>query len=316
MLQRRHPRVSPRKKSLGNSPHNSRRIVNRADRQGSNRVFSAAENPYMKLNPAQTAVKHLNQDIALMKASKANEAKALKSISAQEQQAIDSFSASPDLAHGLSALATVFKLGMKEVQVKDSYGQRISAERKAGIGELKKAEPALTFKKLNQDRQALGLKALKAPPPSMTHKGAEAVKIAHSVLGHNISQLKHSGPLAKYLDKWPGNNVCCANFVSACLQKAGLIKNSEHSDNVRGLASKLGHDKNWSHVSSHNMKVGDVVCFDVPGEGHFAHVEMFNGYVNGRPTFIGSNNVNSDGTQRISIGHAGYAIDAVYRHKG
>jgi hypothetical protein len=63
------------------------------------------------------------------------------------------------------------------------------------------------------------------------------------------------------------------------------------------------------------MKVGDVVCFSVPGEGPFSHVEFFNGYKNGRATFIGSNNVNSDGTQRISVRH-GYPIAAVFRYVG
>ena len=60
----------------------------------------------------------------------------------------------------------------------------------------------------------------------------------------------------------------------------------------------------------------DVVAFEVPGEGHYAHTEIFAGYKNGRPTFIGSNNVNADGTQRISEGYAGYAIDAAFRYRG
>ena len=269
----------------------------------------------MKLTPAQTAARKLNTDLAALKTSKATEAKDLKTIATQEKQLVDSFTASPDLATGMAALEKMFSLGVKEQQTRDTFGKRITAETSTGRALLKKAEPALTFKKLNQDRKDLGLKALKAPPPSM-HKGAAAITAAKSVLGHNISQLKYSGPLAKYLDKWPGNNVCCANFVSACLQKAGLITHSEHNDNVRGLAANLSRDKNFSKVSSHHMQPGDVVCFDVPGEGHYAHVEMFEGYKNGVAQFIGSNNRNADGTQRITQGPAGYAIDAVFRHKG
>lgn len=143
-----------------------------------------------------------------------------------------------------------------------------------------------------------------------------AYQNARAVLGRNISSLKYSGPLARYLDKWPGNNVCCANFVSACLEKAGQINHHEHNDNVRGLASNLAHDSRWARTSLANAKPGDVVCFDVPGEGHYGHVVMFAGWKNGHPTFIGSNNVNNDGSQRITEGPMGYAIDAIYHFHG
>jgi LysM repeat protein len=152
--------------------------------------------------------------------------------------------------------------------------------------------------------------------PSTPGAGGNALAIARSDLGRNISDLKYNGNLAADLDKWPGNNVCCANFVSAVLQKAGQIKPSEHNDNVVGLSNNLANDPNWRRADPSHLSPGDVVCFDVPGEGHFAHVEMFAGYVNGRPTFIGSNNVNSDGSQRITEGGAGYSIDAAYHYVG
>jgi LysM repeat protein len=146
--------------------------------------------------------------------------------------------------------------------------------------------------------------------------GVKAYEIARSVLGQNFSTLKHSGPLAAYLDKWVPNNVGCADFVSACLQKAGEIKAGEHNDNVRGLANNLSRDKHWSKVSLKNAKPGDVVCFDVPGEGHYGHTEIFAGWKNGRPLFIGSNNVNPDGSQRVSEGSVGYGIDAIFHYHG
>ena len=145
---------------------------------------------------------------------------------------------------------------------------------------------------------------------------ASAYNAATNVLGRNISDLKYNGPLAKYLDKWPGNNVCCANFVSACLQAAGQISAGQHSDNVSGLASNLRNDSKFSQVSLANAKPGDVVCFNVPGEGPYSHVEMFAGWKNGSPQFIGSNNVNADGTQRISQGYAGYPIAAIFHYHG
>ena len=151
-----------------------------------------------------------------------------------------------------------------------------------------------------------------------SHGGsAAAFDAARSVLGRNIQDLKYHGPLAQFLDKWPSSHVCCANFVSACLEKAGQISPSEHNDNVRGLSHNLRADPRWEAVSIKNAKPGDVVCFDVPGEGHMAHVEMFAGHdASGRSRFIGSNNVNPDGSQRISEGHVGYGVDIVWHFKG
>ncbi len=147
-------------------------------------------------------------------------------------------------------------------------------------------------------------------------RGTDAYNVARSVLNRNISDLKYNGELAKYLDKWPGNNVCCANFVSASLEKAGLIKHSEHNDSVKGLAANLRNDPHWSETSLKNAKPGDVVAFNVPGEGPMSHVVMFAGWKNGSPTFIGSNNVNRDGSQRITEGRMGYPVGAVFHYNG
>jgi hypothetical protein len=190
----------------------------------------------------------------------------------------------------------------------------VTKARHQALKDLKPAEYHLGLKQTDKDRKALGLRALKhvVRPP---HRGADVLKAARSVKGHNIQYLKYHGPIAKYLDKWPSSHVCCANFVSACLQKEGLIKGGEHDDSVVGLAHNLARDKNWHRVSSHHMKPGDVVSFEVPGEGHMAHVEIFSGYKHGVAQFIGSNNVNADGSQRVVEGHVGYHIDTVYRHR-
>ncbi len=268
---------------------------------------------------AQAAVKRLNADIKAMQAAQASEKKALGTIQKQEQAVLDSFASNPNptAADELAALKKMFALGESQVQTKDKWDAKISHDRADGRAMLKPAEPALKFNQLNADRKALGLKPLAKPPPSeVKGKGSKALDVARSDLGKNISYLKYHGNLASDLDKWPGNNVCCANFVSACLQKAGLIKNSEHSDNVRGLSANLSKDKNWSKVNPSHLQPGDVVAFEVPGEGHYAHTEIFAGYKNGRPTFIGSNNVNADGSQRITEGYAGYHIDAAYHYVG
>ncbi len=142
-----------------------------------------------------------------------------------------------------------------------------------------------------------------------------AFNAARSVLGKNIQGLKYSGPLAKYLDKWPSDTVCCANFVSACQQDAGLMTASMHTDSVANLSSELSSNKNWEKVSLRNAKPGDVVIFNVPGEGAYGHTVMFAGWKGGVAQFIGSNNVNADGSQRITEGPMGYGITAIYQHK-
>jgi LysM repeat protein len=204
----------------------------------------------------------------------------------------------------------------------------IASRNGISLSALERANPQVTNPNLIRVGQRLNIPGrsgtvgapppVSAPPPAVGSGGGSsaAFNIARSVLGTNISSLKYSGPLAQYLDKWPGNNVCCANFVSACLEKAGQIQHSEHNDNVSGLANNLAHDSRWNRSSLANAQPGDVVCFDVPGEGHMAHVVMFAGWKNGQPTFIGSNNANPDGSQRITEGYMNYSVDAVYHFHG
>jgi LysM repeat protein len=45
------------------------------------------------------------------------------------------------------------------------------------------------------------------------------------------------------------------------------------------------------------------------------HVVLFAGWQNGRPLFIGSNNVNSDGSQRVSYSQMRYPIMAIHQHR-
>jgi hypothetical protein len=43
-------------------------------------------------------------------------------------------------------------------------------------------------------------------------------------------------------------------------------------------------------------------------------VVLFAGWKNGKPVYIGSNNVNRDGTQRISYSTANYPIMAIHHY--
>ena len=129
--------------------------------------------------------------------------------------------------------------------------------------------------------------------------GNNAAAIAEQFIGRNAGELKHSDELP--MQSWVPNNVNCANFVSACLQKAGLITAGQGSASVDQLANNL-RAGGWQPTSLANATPGDVVLMQSNGQ---SHVVLFAGHdASGQPRFIGSNNVNADGTQRISWGGA------------
>ena len=129
-------------------------------------------------------------------------------------------------------------------------------------------------------------------------EGGNAAAIAEQFIGRNAGELKFSDELP--MESWVPNNVNCANFVSAVLQKAGVIEPGQASASVDQLASNLKGD-GWTTVSLQDAKPGDVVLMQRDGQ---SHVVLFAGFENGTPKFIGSNNVNADGSQRISWGGA------------
>jgi LysM repeat protein len=128
--------------------------------------------------------------------------------------------------------------------------------------------------------------------------GNNAAAIAEQFIGRNAGELKYSDDLP--MADWVPNNVNCANFVSACLQKAGLIDASQASASVDQLANNLKAD-GWSTVSLRDARPGDVVLMQRDGQ---SHVVLFAGFEGGQPTFIGSNNINPDGSQQVSWGGA------------
>ncbi|MBI5496316.1 MAG: peptidoglycan-binding protein [Deltaproteobacteria bacterium] len=147
-------------------------------------------------------------------------------------------------------------------------------------------------------------------------KGQDALRIAKSVLGRNAGDIKYHGPLARDMNDWVPNNVNCANFVSAVLEKAGMITNGQHHDAVRGLRDNLRRDRDWKEQRTlAGAKPGDVVMFHTSHS--WGHVVMFAGWdSHHRPLFIGSNNVNADGSQRVTMGHSNYRIDGVFHFRG
>lgn len=132
------------------------------------------------------------------------------------------------------------------------------------------------------------------PTPAGNATGARAVQIAESFLGRNASELKRSGELP--MNPNVPSNLCCANFVSAVLEKNGQLSKSEHTDAVRVLNTTL-RKKGWNEVSMANAKPGDVVIMQ---RGGVSHTEIVAKNENGKITLVGSNNRNADGSQRIT----------------
>ncbi|SDY10339.1 hypothetical protein SAMN05421504_104514 [Amycolatopsis xylanica] len=132
------------------------------------------------------------------------------------------------------------------------------------------------------------------PAKPIDARGDNPAKIAEKFLGRNASDLKRSGELPA-MQPWVPNDVNCANFVSGCLEAAGLIDKSQASASVAGLAANLEAD-GWVSIPLSEAKPGDVV---IANGGH--HVVLYAG--DGQ--FIGSNNVNPDGSQKVSMGGGG-----------
>ena len=150
-------------------------------------------------------------------------------------------------------------------------------------------------------------------PASQGPKGSP-FDIAKSHLDKNAGSLKmEKSGVGADMEDWVPNNVNCANFVSACLEQAGQIKNGQHHNAVVGLAANLDKDPNFKRVSLANAKPGDVASMKTPG-GH--HVVMYAGTKNGKPLFIGSNNINKDGSQRISFTQMNYPIMSIHQYRG
>ncbi|HJT97759.1 MAG TPA: LysM peptidoglycan-binding domain-containing protein [Rhodanobacteraceae bacterium] len=142
---------------------------------------------------------------------------------------------------------------------------------------------------------------VEGPGSTSPASGNKVVDIAKSFLGRNASELKRSGALP--MNPNVPSDVCCANFVSAVLQKAGVI--NFHTDLVSGSNSgdpnaigTMLKARGWHVVDAAHAKPGDVCILNNGG-----HVELVAGNSNGNITLIGSNNINADGTQQISYGH-------------
>lgn len=151
--------------------------------------------------------------------------------------------------------------------------------------------------------------------PGQTGPASSAFAVARAQLGKNAGSLKlEGGALGRAMEDWVPNNVNCASFVAGCLEAAGQITHRDYSASCMTLQAKLDANPNFRRVSLANASPGDVVTFATSGGGH--HTVMFAGWANGKPQYIGSNNVNADGSQRITQGYMNYTLLSVQHYVG
>lgn len=139
-------------------------------------------------------------------------------------------------------------------------------------------------------------------PAPVGGSSSDAARIAEKYLGWWAGDLKVSGHLP--MDPSVPNTVNCANFVSAVLQKAGLINfhtnlvTGSNSGNPQALGTKL-KAAGWTVVPASQARPGDVAIVNNGG-----HVELVHSNNNGKITLIGSNNTGGgSGPQKVSYGN-------------
>lgn len=123
--------------------------------------------------------------------------------------------------------------------------------------------------------------------------------IARSYLGQNASSLKTNSNDNLPMDPNCPSTECCANFVSAVLVQSGELPANLHTDSVAQLKDTL-QSRGWTAVPASEAKPGDVVIMQ---GGGISHTEI----VSGQGQMIGSNNINADGTQKVSTNSLSYA---------
>ncbi|MBI3924355.1 MAG: CHAP domain-containing protein [Armatimonadetes bacterium] len=140
-----------------------------------------------------------------------------------------------------------------------------------------------------------------AADPGAAGGGSAAVSQARQFLGQDSASLK--GRLPKFTAAGGQTNNCC-DFVSSCLENAGMIRG--HFVNCKQLEQAL-KQQGWRQVPAAQAKPGDVWFNQSRG-----HVELVTAA--GGTRTIGSNN-DRPGHQRISE-RAKNPAEGVYYTKG
>jgi LysM repeat protein len=135
-------------------------------------------------------------------------------------------------------------------------------------------------------------------PSGSSGSAGAAAQDAQSYLGQTSSALEVNTSDKLPMDPSCPSGECCANFVSAVLNQAGLLPANQHTDSVAQLQSTLESD-GWTEVPLSQAKPGDVVIMQ---GGGIDHTEM----IASDGQMIGSNNISSD-NQQVSYNPLSYA---------
>ncbi len=141
-----------------------------------------------------------------------------------------------------------------------------------------------------------------------TQDQSDPLALAEKLEGKSAEELKNSGEIP--MDPSVSNDVCCANFVTAVLQKSGKI--DWHDNTVAGAYKKL-QSQGWTQVDAAHAKPGAVAVINAhDSTPDNDHIEFVKTNDNGLIKLIGSNNTDGGyGPQVVSTGNP-YGNDVVY----
>lgn len=123
-------------------------------------------------------------------------------------------------------------------------------------------------------------------------KGNNAATVADTVKGDSADSLVASQKVP--MDHGISDHTDCANFASGCLEAAGAIPKSQHTDSVSTLKDELLHKDGWHEESKSQVKKGDICIV-----GGDEHVEIVDGVKDGKVILVGSNNTLPGGAQAV-----------------
>ena len=143
--------------------------------------------------------------------------------------------------------------------------------------------------------------------PTPNGGASTAVGWAQKFVGQDSASIK--GKLPSFTAAG-GRNNNCADFVSSCLENAGMLKG--HEINVKHMEQSL-KKQGWVQVSREQAQPGDV-CMNA-SRGHVELVEKSAAQNGGKVGLIGSNN-GGDSIQEITRdNYTGNQAGAVFYHK-
>lgn len=125
--------------------------------------------------------------------------------------------------------------------------------------------------------------------------------VANQLLGFNAADVEASGLLSQEMPDGVPDDRDCASFVTSSLIEAGWVPKDSYSDSVRGMISNLSNDPNFvSTTDLSQLQPGDPIVI-YSSSAPNGHAVMYAGQDSaGNYLYVGSNNVNNDGTQKVT----------------